>query len=236
MTGMKAEDGIASLVALGFTDLEARVYAHLVAEGEATGYRIAQATGKPVANTYKAIESLERKGAVLVEDGSTRVVRAIDPQRVLDGMAKRHEGDRKRAQAALKRFERGEEDGRTYTVSSDVQAVERARQMLAEAEVVALLRGSAEVREAVGAEIADAEARGVDVATMTGEGLALAVDGVQCLVAPEGIWTRNPAIARLVFDGLAAEVALAEVGVQLADGAGPKKLQRAVAARRRLPE
>lgn len=232
---MSSSDGIASLVALGFTDLEARVYAHLVATGAATGYRIAQETGKPVANTYKAIESLERKGAVLVEDGATRIVRAVEPDRVLDGIARHHESERSRAKAALKRAARSEEDGRTYTVGSEEQSLARARQMLAEAEGFALLRGSAAMRTALRGELSDADGRGVDVAEMDGEGLTVAVDAVQCLVAPEGIWTRNPAVARAVFDGLAAEAALAEIGVQVADGAGQKKLQRVLAARRRPP-
>ena len=236
MVRMAASDGIAPLVALGFTDLEATVYARLVAEGPATGYRIAQATGKPVANTYKAIESLERKGAALVEDGPTRIVRAVPPERVLDDLAKGHEAERKRATKALKKAFRSEEDARAYTVGGEEQSLARARQMLAEAQGFALVRGSSELRTALKGEIADADGRGVDVGETDGEGLTVAVDGDQCLVAPEGIWTRNPAVARAVFDGLAAEAALAEIAAQLADGAGTKKLQRALAARRRAPD
>ena len=235
MSAMASADGIASLVALGFTDLEARVYAHLVASGAATGYRIAQETGKPVANTYKAIESLERKGAVLVEDGATRIVRAVAPDRVLEALARHHEGERKKAKSALKKVARSEEDGRTYAIASEEQALARARQMLAEATVVALVRGSASLRAALDEELSDAEGRGVDVAAFDGEGLTVAVDATQCLVAPEGIWTRNPAVARAVFAGLSAEVALAELGAQVADGAGPKKLHRALSSRRRPP-
>ncbi len=235
MGDMTSADGIASLVALGFTELEARVYAHLVATGEATGYRIAQETGKPVANTYKAIESLERKGAVLVEDGATRIVRAVEPERVLNGLARHHEGERRKAKAALKKVTVSEEDGRTYGVASEEQTLQRARQMLAEAEGFALVRGSAAMRAALKGEMADAGGRGVDVAEMEGDGLTVAVDAHQCLVAPEGIWTRNPVLARAVFDGLAAEAALAEVGSALEGGAGTKKLQRALAARRRAP-
>ena len=235
MSAMASTDGIAPLVALGFTDLEATVYAHLVAQGPATGYRIAQETGKPVANTYKAIESLERKGAALVEDGATRVVRAVAPERVLDALARGHEIERKRAAKGLKKAFRSEEDGRTYAVASEEQALARARQMLAEATGVALVRGTAAMRAALAEELSDAEGRGVDVARLDGEGLTVAVDAHQCLVAPEGIWTRNPAVARAVFDGLAAEAALAEVGAQVEDGAGAKKLQRALASRRRLP-
>ena len=235
MCAMAAADGIASLVALGFTDLEARVYAHLVAEGPATGYRIASGTGKPVANTYKAIESLERKGAVLVEDGATRIVRAVEPERVLDALAKSHEGERKKAEKALKKAFKSEEDGRTYGVGGEEQTLARARQMLAEAEGFVLVRGSAELRSTLRGELADADGRGVDVAEMDGPGLTVAVDAAQCLVAPDGVWTRNPALARAVFEGLAAEAALAEVGASIAEGAGPKKLQRALAARRRAP-
>lgn len=232
---MASTDGIASLVALGFTDLEARVYAHVVAEGPATGYRIAAGTGKPVANTYKAIESLERKGAVLVEDGATRIVRAVDPDQVLDALARSHEGERKKAKAALKRAAKVEEDGRTYAIGGEEQALHRARQMLAEATLVALLRAPSALRAELKEDLTDAEGRGVDVAEIEGEGLTLTIDASQCLIAPDGIWTRNPAIARAVFDGLAAEAAVAEVSFHIGEGAGPKKLQRALAARRRAP-
>ena len=232
---MASNDGIASLIALGFTDLEARVYAYLVAEGPATGYRIASGTGKPVANTYKAIESLERKGAVLVEDGATRIVRAVEPERVLDGLTRTHEAERKRATTALKKAAKVEEDGRVYVVASEEQALQRARQMLVEAAVVALVRGSAELRVALKGELSDAETRGVDVAEIDGEGLTVAIDAAECLVAPDGIWTRNAVVSRAIFDGLAAEASLGEVAFQVNDGAGTKKLQRALAARRRPP-
>ena len=235
MSAMASADGIAPLVALGFTELEARVYAHLVASGAATGYRIAQETGKPVANTYKAIESLERKGAVLVEDGATRIVRAVEPGQVLDALARRHESDRKRATAALRLAAQPEDDLRIYSVASEEQAVARARQMLAEATVVVLMRATPGTRAALSEELSDAEGRGVDVAVANGEALTLAVDATQCLVAPGGFWTRNRTVSRVVFDGLSAETALAELGGQIADGAGPKKLQRALASRRRSP-
>lgn len=232
---MAATAGIESLVALGFTDLEARVYAHLVVEGPGTGYRIASGTGKPVANTYKAIESLERKGAVLVEDGSTRVVRAVAPEQVLSGIAKRLEKERERAAKSLKKAAKTEEDTRTYAVASEDQAVQRARQMLDGAVVVALVRGSEELRGMLRGEISDAETRGIDVAEIAGEGLTVAVDAAECLISPDGIWTRNPTIARAIFDGLSAETALGEVAARIEEGAGPKRLQRALGARRRPP-
>jgi HTH-type transcriptional regulator, sugar sensing transcriptional regulator len=51
-----------SLISLGFTPLEAEVYVCLVQDSPATGYRIAQTVGRPVAGIYKTIESLANKG------------------------------------------------------------------------------------------------------------------------------------------------------------------------------
>lgn len=49
---------------LGFTDYEAKVYMQLLAESPATAYEIAKATGVPRPNTYNALESLTKRGAV----------------------------------------------------------------------------------------------------------------------------------------------------------------------------
>ena len=58
---MQVNTGIDALRELGFTELESRIYIFLLEESPATGYRIAQAIEKPVANTYKAIELLYYK-------------------------------------------------------------------------------------------------------------------------------------------------------------------------------
>ena len=57
------------LHAIGFNKLEADVYVTLLRESPLTGYRIAKLLGKAAANTYKSLESLEDKGAVVVEEG-----------------------------------------------------------------------------------------------------------------------------------------------------------------------
>ena len=76
-------EGVESLVALGFTALEAEVYIYLLGASPATGYRVAQAIGKPIANTYKAIEALESKGAVIVEHSANKLCRAIPAEELL---------------------------------------------------------------------------------------------------------------------------------------------------------
>src|SRR4051794_30795350 len=74
---MPPKSALAALASFGFTDLEAEVYVFLLRESPATAYRVAQAIGKPVANTYKAVESLQAKGAVVVEEGASRMCRAV---------------------------------------------------------------------------------------------------------------------------------------------------------------
>jgi hypothetical protein len=69
------QESVRHLSTLGFTELEAAVYTFLVESSPATAYRVAQGIGRPVANTYKAVESLQQKGAVLVDETGTRLCR-----------------------------------------------------------------------------------------------------------------------------------------------------------------
>jgi hypothetical protein len=59
-----------ALMALGFTELEARIYTFLLQESPATGYRIAQAIQKPVANTW--LPPFERQGVTGAGHGAVR--------------------------------------------------------------------------------------------------------------------------------------------------------------------
>jgi HTH-type transcriptional regulator, sugar sensing transcriptional regulator len=55
------------LAGIGFSALEAGVYTALLRDSPGTGYNVAQLLRKPVSNTYKALESLCRKGCVVVD-------------------------------------------------------------------------------------------------------------------------------------------------------------------------
>jgi sugar-specific transcriptional regulator TrmB len=127
------------LVSLGFTALEAEVYAFLLGESPVTGYRIAQALRKPAPNIYKAIESLEAKGAVMVDDGSSRVCRPVPPDELLGHLERRFQEDRARAAASLSRVGAPVPDDRVYQLRSPDQVLERARMMLGRCREVALV-------------------------------------------------------------------------------------------------
>jgi len=69
---------------LGFNALEEQAYAALLQAPGQTGYKLAQALNKPVANIYKALELLLEKGAVLVEDGDPAFYRATPIAELFD--------------------------------------------------------------------------------------------------------------------------------------------------------
>ena len=85
---MPESESVEVLSELGFTNLEAEIYAFLLQESPVTGYRIAQAIGKPAANTYKAIQTLELKGAVIVDEGSSRMCRAVSADELLNRLGR----------------------------------------------------------------------------------------------------------------------------------------------------
>ncbi len=132
-------DPIDTLVSLGFTDLEAAAYVYLVENSPATGYRVAHEIGKPVANTYKAIESLHQKGAVIIDkSGDNRQVRAVTPKELLDQLSDAFKQRHATATEALSHLRPGDEDFGVYTLNNPNQVFSRAAKMLDDAEEVVL--------------------------------------------------------------------------------------------------
>ncbi len=59
---------------MGLNELEATIYIWLLENKRNTGYKIAVEIGKPVANTYKALKSLESKGAVISDNTTSKTI------------------------------------------------------------------------------------------------------------------------------------------------------------------
>lgn len=162
------------LVALGFTEIEAAAYAFLVRESPATGYRVAQAIGRTAANCYKALESLEKRGAVMTEDGEARNYRAAPPGELLRSLERDFAKHRERAAHLLARVHHDHADDRVYQLRTPEQVYGRCRTILDAAKQVVLMDTFAvplaELRESVEGAIA----RGVKVAVMVYEPTVLA--------------------------------------------------------------
>ena len=124
---------------LGFTPMEASVYAYLLAHPPATGYAVAKALGKPAPYVYRAIESLLRQGAALVEDSRAQLCRAVPLEELLAQLKRRFELQCTQATERMKLLAPPAEDDRAYRLTTVDQVFERCRTMLAGAREVAYL-------------------------------------------------------------------------------------------------
>lgn len=153
-----------ALLGLGFSEVEARVYTYLLAHEPTTGYRISREIDKPTANTYKAIASLEAKGAVWVEEGENRICRAVAPDELLARISRNFEETKARAVAALAEIHQPDGDDRIYQIRSLEAVLERARTMLAGAERIVLADVFPGLAEVLRDDLVGAAERGVEVA------------------------------------------------------------------------
>lgn len=158
---MDADEG---LVALGFTEVEARVYCELLKGAPATGYRLAQALGKAPPSIYQALASLEHKGAVLVEEGEPRSFRPVPPDEVLAALQRGFETRKREAADALRKLHAPVQDDRIYHLKSIAQVMERARTMIAGATELVLFDLFPPPFDALSPVLTEASARGVSVA------------------------------------------------------------------------
>lgn len=157
------------LLPLGFTGIEAEAYVFLLEEAPATGYRVAQGINRTTANTYKALESLQQKGAVMQEDGATRLYRAVAPEEVLAHIERTWARQRVEAERALAEVGRGAKDDRVYQLATPGQVYERCRAMLAGCREIALMDVFPGPLEELRAAVEEAVARGVSVAVLAYE-------------------------------------------------------------------
>jgi sugar-specific transcriptional regulator TrmB len=139
--------------------------------------------GKPTANTYKAIAALERRGAVQVEDGENRLVRAVPPEELLSQLERRFRDQREAAAEVLADLRRDVADDRVYALRSAPQVIERARSMLAAARGIVLADLFPRLFETLREDLIGAAARGVAVtAKIYAEAGA---PGVETLLQPD---------------------------------------------------
>jgi len=133
------EKGISALKALGLTEIEALVYSFLLKKNPETGYGIAQTIGKPVANIYKAIKSLEYKGAVMVEEDTKRLYRPLPLTEFMSLLERQFKDNKESVLQELTRMESIAEDERVYQMRSVDQILEQSRAMLKRAEQIVLI-------------------------------------------------------------------------------------------------
>lgn len=158
---------IPSLEALGMTRLEAVSYAFLVANPASTGYGVSKGIGKPTANVYRALESLERKGAVRNDRGSPPKFRAVPPAELLDQLEREFMDRRAIASTALAALEaatdRDDDADGMFALATAEQVTGRTRLMLTAARRIALVDAGPDAFDLLSDAVDDARSRRVRV-------------------------------------------------------------------------
>jgi Cd2+/Zn2+-exporting ATPase len=160
-------DLLAKLVAVGFTEYEAKVYMALLQEYPSTGYQLSKKSGVPRSMVYEALGRLHARGAVLetVEDRST-LYRPLPPDVLLDHHELEHRRLISELRDGLPRLYTSREEDRVWTVSGRASVLSYAAQMIRQAErEVYLVLGDDDV-EPLYEEIAGACERGLSVSTL----------------------------------------------------------------------
>ena len=165
---------IAAVRGLGFTELEGRIYVWLTREGPATGYAVAKGIGKPVANVYKAIESLIEKGAVEIDEGGAeggdaKTSRAVPVDELIGAARGRFDTVIGEAEAALPRIGAPAGDDGVYRLGTAHAVIERAKAMLARAQRSVVIDALPAVARALSTDVIAACKRGVHVAALVYE-------------------------------------------------------------------
>lgn len=157
------DQSVQDFIELGFSQLEAEVYVYLVQHPHSTGYKVAKGIGRANSLTYRTIDTLAEKGAILIDDGQSRICRAVAPAELLDQMEHTWQQRKQRAVANIKNLEADVTDERVYQLGTVDQVFERCRRMLADCDTVALLDVFPAALKAVEPAIVDAVRRGVKV-------------------------------------------------------------------------
>jgi sugar-specific transcriptional regulator TrmB len=128
------------LTGIGLTGVEAAAYVAALREPGATAYRVSQLIGKPAPNTYKALDALRAKGAVVADDSrGSRTYVALPVREYLNHQRRELDDREKEIEQALGDMPVDTAEQGIYRLATVEQVYERCRSMIAAAKSVILL-------------------------------------------------------------------------------------------------
>ena len=154
---------------MGFSALEVTVYLTLLRQNNnATGYRIAKITGRPVPNIYKALESLQKKGAVVSKASEkSRRYSALPIEQYFDQLEVNLQEKRKRVEAELKDLKPEIDQEDVYRIENIDQVFSRCMEIIDSAQELVLIDATAESIAVIQPAIQRAVKKGVVVTLKT---------------------------------------------------------------------
>jgi HTH-type transcriptional regulator, sugar sensing transcriptional regulator len=164
-------DLITPLTEIGFTEYEAKVYLALLRDHPATGYLISKQAGIPRSMVYEALGRLDARGAVLkTEEAKATLYRPMPPETLLDRLADDYQQRMSTLRGGLDALYTARDEGHLWTFSGEGPVLSYARDMLAGAQVEAMLVLTDTNLQALHDDILAADRRGVAVgALLTGQ-------------------------------------------------------------------
>lgn len=177
-----------ALESLGLTGLEAEIYMLLLQDSPLTGYAIAKALGKSVANVYKALESLAAKGAIEVDQGKTRRYRPLPAEDFLGILELRFRRLREQAAEGLHDLPGPDQDVHIYHLKTRDRVLQKCDQLLSDARLVAVVDLGLESPESLLGSLESAASRGVDVGALVYR--SLEISGVEVVLDADRETTR----------------------------------------------
>jgi sugar-specific transcriptional regulator TrmB len=164
MTGQQSVV-VDKLVALGFSQYEARTYVGLAGQPAMTGYALSNATQVPQPKVYETLRRLEEKRAVVkISDHPTRFV-AIEPAQLLEQLEERFRVQLEDARQGLSEIaDGGVEDIHIFEGARDWPAIARlATEAIANASRHVYISGHGQQLDQLQSQLEAAAARGVQL-------------------------------------------------------------------------
>jgi sugar-specific transcriptional regulator TrmB len=119
------------LVALGFTEYEAKIYLALLKESPANGYQLSKRTGVPRSMVYEALGRLHTRGAVLSSgDERTTIYRPLPPEQLLDKYSRQYQNLINNLHEELKGLYTAHEEDVLWSISGEEAIYSYASQMI----------------------------------------------------------------------------------------------------------
>ena len=125
---------------LGLNGLETTIYIWLLKNNRSTGYGIASQINKPVANTYKALNSLEKKGAVVSDNSSNnKYYSSVNVEEFLNRIEREFSNTKKEIIGEVNKLQVQQKSGGIYEIKSVEHVYEKAISMINTAETTLLV-------------------------------------------------------------------------------------------------
>lgn len=151
------------LQGLGFSEYEARAYIALLQSSPATAYEVSKSAGLPRANTYGALEGCTQKEAVQpFSQNPTRYV-PVDPQELLERIARDTSNRCKQLASSLGNLKASEERDFVWNLQGTDKVNAKIAEMIELANVHVWIKAHESVVETHLTALSDAAKRGVKI-------------------------------------------------------------------------